>query len=57
MTSDDCPHPITNVADDIIILTNYGHIHGDYSRVCHVTFYKDFVRGYATFDTLLIMYS
>ena len=27
------------------------------SHACHVTLHTDFVRGYATFDTLLIIYS
>ena len=52
MTSDTWPCPLANVTDDNI-LTNYGHIYGDYSRACHVTFHTDIVRGYATFDTLL----
>ena len=52
MTSDDRSCPLANVADDII-LTNYGHIYSDFLRACHVTLYTDFVRGYATFHTLL----
>ena len=27
------------------------------SLACHITFHTDFVHGYATFDTLLIIYS
>ena len=52
MTSDAWPHPLTNVGRRHT-RTNYGHIHGDFSRACHVTLYTDFVRGYATFDTLV----
>ena len=56
MMSDAWPHPLTNIADDII-LTNYGLNYDDFTRACHVTLYTDFVRGYATFVTLLTWYS
>ena len=52
MMSDSWPRPLANITDDNI-LTNYGHMYGDYSCACHVTFHTDIVRGYATFDTLL----
>ena len=37
-------------------LADYGHVYGDFSRVCYITLYTAFLRRYWRSDTLVIMY-